>query len=244
MEDISTNVGGGGGVLSSLSGNEIAFGRRTDHHHFALLASLRPSASESRRYNPTSFSNGGSPDVTSAYLRPIMESMGMKYRPEVSSGLVVRDSVEQLTGMSSYWGSVFAERIPSSTTDASTSGSATAAGKNSSTKQQHNDERSAISPSDVAHNTPILSILGNSTRSYPRLNSISTGFVDALHSRSNKGYFSRDAMIGLIPEKDDCDEALEYCRELVDVYEPPMGSGLVVGEDENGDIDAYFDEYA
>jgi hypothetical protein len=170
--------------------------------------------------------------------------MGMKYRPEVSSGLVVRDSVEQLTGMSSYWGSVFAERIPSSTTDASTSGSATAAGKNSSTKQQHNDERSAISPSDVAHNTPILSILGNSTRSYPRLNSISTGFVDALHSRSNKGYFSRDAMIGLIPEKDDCDEALEYCRELVDVYEPPMGSGLVVGEDENGDIDAYFDEYA
>ena len=82
------------------------------------------------------------------------------------------------------------------------------------------------------------------TRSYPRLNSISTGFVDALHSRSNKGYFSRDAMSGLIPEKDDCEEALEYCRELVDVYEPPMGSGLVVGENENDGIDAYFDEYA
>jgi hypothetical protein len=241
MEDISTNVGGGGGVLSSLSGNEIAFGRRTDHHHFALLASLRPSASESRRCSSTTFSTGGSPDVTSAYLRPIMESMGMKYRPEVSSGLVVRDSVEQLTGMSSYWGSVFAERLPSSTADPSTSGSATAAGNDSATKQQLN-ERSALSPSDVAHNTPILSILGNSTRSYPRLNSISTGFVDALHSRSNKGYFSRDAMSGLIPEKDDCEEALEYCRELVDVYEPPMGSGLVVGEDENNDIDAYFDE--
>ena len=242
MEDISTNAGGGGGVLSSLSGNEIAFGRRTDHHHFALLASLRPSASESRRYNSTTFSTGGSPDVTSAYLRPIMESMGMKYRPEVSSGLVVRDSVEQLTGMSSYWGSVFAERLPS-TADASTSVSAVAAGKDSATKQQLN-ETSALSPTDVAHNTPILSILGNSTRSYPRLHSISTGFVDALHSRSNKGYFSRDAMIGFIPEKDDCEEALEYCRELVDVYEPPMGSRLVVGEDENDDIDAYFDENA
>ena len=27
-------------------------------------------------------------------------------------------------------------------------------------------------------------------------------------------------MGGLIPEQDDCEEALEYCRELVDVYEP------------------------
>ena len=41
-------------------------------------------------------------------------------------------------------------------------------------------------------------------------------------------------MSGLIPEQDDCEEALEYCRELVDVYEPPLGSGLVVGEDANG----------
>ena len=57
--------------------------------------------------------------------------------------------------------------------------------------------------------------------------------LDALHSRSNKGYFSRDAMSGLIPEQDNCEEALEYCRELVDVYEPPLGSGLVVGEDAN-----------
>jgi hypothetical protein len=32
-------------------------------------------------------------------------------------------------------------------------------------------------------------------------------------------------MAGLVPEKDDREEALEYCRELVDVYEPPMGSG-------------------
>jgi hypothetical protein len=230
MEDISTNAAGGGGILSSLSGNEIAFGRRTDHHHFALLTSLRPSATESRRCN--SAKSSGSTGIASAYLRPMMESMGMKYRPEVSSGLVVRDSVAQLTGVGSYWGSVFAERFPSAATG----------GKSTTTQQQ--SETAKLSPTEIANNTPILSILGNSTRSYPRLNFISTGFVDALHSRSNKGYFSRDVMSGLIPEKDDCEEALEYCRELVDVYEPPMGSGLVVGEDENDDVDAYFDEDA
>ena len=37
-------------------------------------------------------------------------------------------------------------------------------------------------------------------------------------------------------------EALEYWRELVDVYEPPMGGGLVSGEDENDNLGAYFDE--
>lgn len=227
----------GGGVLSSLSGNEIAFGRRADHHHFALLSSLRPSAAESRRCNLAE--SGGCTGVASAYLRPIMESMGMKYRPEVSSGLVVRDTVAQLTGVSSYWGSVFAERLPSSATAAT--GTAVAGEKlATTTTQQQQSETAALSPTDIANNTPVLSILGNSTRSYPRLNSISTGFVDALHSRSNKGYFSRDVMSGLIPEQDDCEDALEYCRELVDVYEPPMGSGLVVGEE----IDAYFDEDA
>ena len=163
----------------------------------------------------------------------------MKYRPEVSSGLVVRDSVAQLTGVSSYWGSIFAERrFPSRTT--ATGGASAAEVMSPETQQQ--SERPTLSATDIANNTPILSVLGNSTRSYPRLNSISTGFMDSLHSRSNKGYFSRDVMSGLIPESDDCEEALEYCRELVDVYEPPLGSGLVDGEDSNDDIDAYFDE--
>lgn len=237
MEDMSTNASGGGGILSSLSGNDIAFGRRTDHHHFALLTSLRPSFTESRRCR--SAAGSGSTCVPSAYLRPMMESMGMKYRPEVSSGLVVRDSVAQLTGVGSYWGSVFTERRFAPSVSATGS---VAAAEGMSTETQQQCERPTLSATDIANNTPILSILGNSTRSYPRLNSISTGFVDALHSRSNKGYFSRDVMSGLIPEIDDCEEALEYCRELVDVYEPPLGSGLVDGEDSNDDIDAYFDE--
>jgi hypothetical protein len=48
-----------------------------------------------------------------------------------------------------------------------------------------------------ASHTPILSVLGDSTRSYPRLNTISTGFVDALLSRQrNIGYFAGDVMAG------------------------------------------------
>ena len=57
------------------------------------------------------------------------------------------------------------------------------------------------------------------------------------------GCLSRDVMAGIIPEKDDCEEALEYCRELADVYESPAGSRLLgLGDDENDDMDAYFDE--
>ena len=44
--------------------------------------------------------------------------------------------------------------------------------------------------------------------------------VDALNSQSNLGYLSCDVMAGIIPEKDDCKEALEHCQELVGVYEP------------------------
>jgi hypothetical protein len=83
-----------------------------------------------------------------------------------------------------------------------------------------------MSPNECASHTYILSVLGNSTRSYPRLNSISNGYVDTL-SRRNMGYFSRDVLTGIVTERDDCEEALEYCRESVDVYEPPMGGGLV-----------------
>ena len=63
-------------------------------YNFALLvlASLRPSASESRRCNPTATASARGADITSAYLRPMMESMGIKYRPKVSTGLVVWDT--------------------------------------------------------------------------------------------------------------------------------------------------------
>jgi hypothetical protein len=229
LDDFSTKTCDGGGLLSSLSGNSIPFGMRSDHHHFALSTSLRPAKSDSR---PLSSSDNC---TATAFLRPIMESMGVKYRPEVSLGLVVEDNVVDLTGVSSYWRSVFSDRRTSAVTPQETSEEGGVDSIKSHTKL------TKMSPITCASHTPILSVLGNSTRSYPRLNTISSGFVDALHSRRNMGYLSRDIMAGVIPEKDDCEEALEYCRELMDVYEPPLGSGLV-GEDENDSGDAYFDE--
>jgi hypothetical protein len=224
LDDFSTKTCDGGGLLSSLSGNSIPFGMRSDHHHFALSTSLRPAKSDSR---PLSSSDNC---TATAFLRPMMESMGVKYRPEVSLGLVVEENVMDLTGVSSYWRSVFSDRRTSAVTPQKASG-----------KGGVGSIESMMSPNTCASHTPILSVLGNSTRSYPRLNTISSGFVDALHSRRNMGYLSRDVMAGVIPEKDDCEEALEYCRELMDVYEPPLGSGLV-GEDKNDSGDAYFDE--
>lgn len=206
MEDISSNINDGtGGLLSSLSGNAVPFGRRIDHHHFALSTSLRPAAADSF--------TGALPTT----LQPIMESMGVTYRPEVSLGMVIKDTAVDLSGVGSYWRSIFADRK-------------NAAGSGNMT------------PREVASHTPILSVLGNSTRSYPRLRSISACFNNATNSRSNIGYLSRDVMTGVVPEKDDCIEAVEYCQELVDVYEPPMGSGLAAGSGENDDKDAYFDE--
>ncbi|KAL9183090.1 hypothetical protein ACHAXT_004877 [Thalassiosira profunda] len=224
MEDISTKaLGGGGGLLSSLSGTCAPFGRRSAHHHFALSISLRPSASDATRFDAS-----GGDQSTSAFLRPMMESMGVKYRPEVSLGAVVKDSVVDATGgVGSYWKSVFASQdLPKQSTNEG--------GDPTAERQQ------ALSPMDIATHTPIISVLGNSTRSYPRIRSVSTGFVDALHSRRNAGHVSRDVMAGILPEVDDCEEALEHCRELMDIYEPSSGSGLIPGLDENDDAESYF----
>jgi len=40
----------------------------------------------------------------------MIESMGVSYRPEVSLGVVVKDAVVDLTGVSSYWRSIFLNR--------------------------------------------------------------------------------------------------------------------------------------
>lgn len=218
MDDISTKTSEGGGLLSSISGNTTPFGRRSDHRHFALSTALRPSDSDYRSFSSGRNTVNADGDCVSSFLRPMMESIGSNHRPEVSSGVVVKDSVVELTEVGSYWRSIFSGR------------------------RSLKDNRTVLSPSERASITPVLSVLGNSTRSYPRLKSVSTGIIDALQSRCNMGYLSRDVMSGLIPEKDDCEEALEYCRELVDVYEPPMGSGLVLGDEENDTMNAYFDE--
>lgn len=215
LEDNTTECVGGRGMLYSLSGHVSPFGMRSDHHHFALSSALRPTFSDA---NGIAANSCG----VNVFLRPMMESMGVKYRPGVSIGVVVKDTVVDLTGVESYWGSVFRKvQYPAS----------------------NSPQNVLPSPREIASHAPILSVLGNSTRTYPRLRAISTGFDDSLHSRKNMGYLTRDAMAGVVPEKDDCEEALEFCKELVDVYEPPLGSGLVDGEDENDLDNAYFDEH-
>jgi hypothetical protein len=84
---------------------------------------------------------------------------------------------------------------------------------------------------------PVLSVLGNTTRMYPHLHSVASGMKVALKSSETKGYYQREVTNGTLPEVDDCDEALERCWDLRDIYEPPRGSGLAEGED-----DHYLDE--
>jgi len=83
---------------------------------------------------------------------------------------------------------------------------------------------------------PVLSALGNTTRIYPHLSEIAVQMKDALSPKS-RGYYSRDAMSGVLPEADDCEEAVSFCYDLRDVYRPPEGSGLA--DDEEG---SYFDD--
>jgi hypothetical protein len=84
--------------------------------------------------------------------------------------------------------------------------------------------------------TPVLSVLGNSTRVYPHLHQISDDMKQTMAPRF-RGYYNRDVTNGLLPEAEDCQEALAYCYDVRDLYRPPQGSGLAV--DEEG---TYFDE--
>jgi len=74
--------------------------------------------------------------------------------------------------------------------------------------------------------TPVVAVLGNSTRAYTALNDIATGMKDATKTPRNRGFYNRDISNGVLPELEDCEEALEECWNKRDVYEPPLGSGL------------------
>lgn len=82
---------------------------------------------------------------------------------------------------------------------------------------------------------PVLSVVSNSTRSYGYLNSIASDMKQVLSPRF-KGYLNRDTAEGILPDAEDCTEAMEQCFDLRDLYAPPEGSGLVV--DSEG---TYFD---
>ena len=83
---------------------------------------------------------------------------------------------------------------------------------------------------------PVLSVLGNTTRMYPHLNTVAKDMKEALTSSKYKGFYQREVSSGILPEPDDCEESMEACLDLRDTYEPPSGSGLADGDD-----DQYFD---
>lgn len=77
---------------------------------------------------------------------------------------------------------------------------------------------------------PTMSVLGNTTRAFPLLNGIAMDMKDVLKLSRFRGYYNRDIMNGVLPEREDCEEALEACFNKRDVYQPPDGSGLA-GDD-------------
>ena len=84
-----------------------------------------------------------------------------------------------------------------------------------------------------AEPTPVVSTLGNTTRSYERIRGTADGLRQALAPRF-RGFYNKDLMSGMLPEADDCGEALATCLALADVYRPPVGSGL---DEQEADID-------
>mmetsp|Transcript_26989 Transcript_26989/g.64431 ORF Transcript_26989/g.64431 Transcript_26989/m.64431 type:complete len:818 (+) Transcript_26989:144-2597(+) len=71
---------------------------------------------------------------------------------------------------------------------------------------------------------PVVSVVGNTTRSYVSLRATATNMRTSMGPRS-RGYMNRDIMNGILPEKEDCEEALSRVWTLCDTYAPPSGSG-------------------
>lgn len=82
---------------------------------------------------------------------------------------------------------------------------------------------------------PTLAVLGNSTRVYRYINQVSSDMKTVLGPRY-RGYRQRDIFNDVLPEEADCQEALEGCFDLRDVYQPPDGSGLADVEDADLDF--------
>jgi len=202
------NIGNGGGLLSSLSptttGGDARNSDRSLHHHYALSTSLRPPP-------PSGLVKQQQQATTANYVTCIMESMGIRYRPEQSMATVVDQSLAELTadgyGAGSYWKSVF------------------------TTTTSDSDRRNSASLQSL----PVLATLGNTTRIYPFLHQTALDaqqIVSRRHKRSvSRALYNRDAVLGILPEADDCEEAVTACWDLRDSYAPPEGSGLVVDEE-------------
>lgn len=79
---------------------------------------------------------------------------------------------------------------------------------------------------------PVLTTLSNSTRSFQHLQTTTASMKESLAPKS-RGFYNRDISNGLLPEMEDCVEALSFCLDLRDVYRPPDSSGMA--DEEEGD---------
>mmetsp|Transcript_132154 Transcript_132154/g.196898 ORF Transcript_132154/g.196898 Transcript_132154/m.196898 type:complete len:776 (-) Transcript_132154:424-2751(-) len=85
----------------------------------------------------------------------------------------------------------------------------------------------------IGTDAPTVAVVGNTTRSYPHLEGICADLKSVLGPRY-RGYYQRDLVNGIVPELEDCEEAVAGCLDIRDAYRPPDGSGLV--EDEGDDF--------
>ena len=86
----------------------------------------------------------------------------------------------------------------------------------------------------------VVSALGNTTRIYPHLQQVTSDLKLSLGRSSRlRGFYNRDVMNGMLPEEEDCEEALAKCYDIRDVYHPPDGSGLFGDNESNFYDDAY-----
>ncbi|KAG7368324.1 hypothetical protein IV203_031067 [Nitzschia inconspicua] len=68
---------------------------------------------------------------------------------------------------------------------------------------------------------PVVAVLGNTTRAYWSLDDVATNMKSTVRGSKFHGYVSRDILNGVLPELDDCEEALEGCFDKRDLYHPP-----------------------
>lgn len=148
------------------------------------------------------------PVAMSNYLTCLVEGMGVRYCPERSMGTVLNQCLGQLT----FPGNLRAN----------------AKGSQISTVYAAGVYWKHILP---AVDTPVVAVLGNTTRAYYSLNMIAADMKSAMRGPRFRGYYNRDLMNGVLPELEDCDEALEGCWNKRDVYQPPGGAGGLDQED-------------
>jgi len=79
--------------------------------------------------------------------------------------------------------------------------------------------------------TPVVAVLGNTTRAFASLNQIATEMKTTMTAPRFRGYYNRDCLNSVLPERDDCEEALEGCWDKRDLYQPPQAAGVDIEDD-------------